>query len=320
MLGRLSLVATTVTIAVSLATLGWADPFSFSTGSPDGRLGALSQPPNSGPLETETADDFILTETTSITEATIVGLIPAGTSLANLRNVEVEIYHVFSKDSDVGRTSGPPTFSTPAVPTRVNSPGDVEIDTATRDGSQGTLIFRASLLSPSFSVLNTVVNGINKAPNNVTHGEGSASGEPVQITISFTPPILLPADHYFFRPEVLVTGGNFLYLSAPRPIVPPGTPFVGDLQAWIRNSDLKPDWLRIGTDIIDGNPSPTFNMTFSLKGETIPGAGTPGQANCHGQSVSAVARQFGGVPAAASALGFSSVKALQDALKTFCKE
>jgi hypothetical protein len=320
MMFRLSFVAATVTLAVALATLGWADPFSFSTGSPDGRLGALSQPPNSGPLETETADDFILTETTSITEATIVGLIPAGTSLANLRSVEVEIYHVFSKDSDVSRTSGPPTFSTPSVPTRVNSPSDVEIDTATRDGSQGTLIFRASLLSPSFSVLNTVVNGINKAPNNVTHGEGPASGEPVQITISFTPPILLPADHYFFRPEVLVTGGSFLYLSAPRPIVPPGTPFVGDLQAWIRNSNLKPDWLRIGTDIIDGNPSPTFSMTFSLKGETIPEAGMPGQANCHGQSVSAVARQFGGVPAAASVLGFSSVKALQDALKTFCKE
>ena len=70
---RLSLVAVAVTVAVFLATLGWADPFSFSTGSPDGRLGALSQPPNLGRLETETADDFLLTETTSITTATIVG-------------------------------------------------------------------------------------------------------------------------------------------------------------------------------------------------------------------------------------------------------
>lgn len=316
---RLSLVAVAVTIAVFLATLGWADPFSFSTGSPDGRLGALSQPPNLARLETETADDFLLTETTSITTATIVGLVPTGTSLANISNVEVEIYHIFPKDSDVGRTSGPPIFSTTGVPTRVNSPGDVEIDTATRDSGLGSLIFHASLLSPSFSVLNTVVAGINKAPLNVTHGEGPASGEPVQITITFNPPILLPADHYFFRPEVLVTGGNFLYLSAPRPIVPPGTPFVGELQAWIRNSALKPDWLRIGTDIIDGNPAPTFNMTFSLKGETIPGAGTPGEANCHGQSVSAVARQFGGVAAAVSGLGFSSVKELQNALKIFCR-
>jgi hypothetical protein len=320
MIVRLSLAAVSVTVAVFLATSGWADPFSFSTGALDGRLGALSQPPNLGRLETEAADDFPLTQTTSITTATIVGLVPTGTSLANISNVEVEIYHIFPTDSDVGRTSGPPTFSTAGVPTRVNSPGDVEIDTATRDSSQGTLVFRASLLSPNFSVLNTVAAGINKAPHNVTHGDGPTSGEPIQITITFTPPILLPADHYFFRPEVLVTGGSFLYLSAPRPIVPPGTPFVGDLQAWIRNSDLKPDWLRIGTDIIDGNPAPTFSMTFSLKGETIPEAGTPGEANCHGQSVSAVAKQFGGVAAAVSGLGFSSVKDLQDALKIFCRD
>jgi len=218
---------------------------------------------------------------------------------------------VFPKDSN------PPSGN---VPTRVNSPSDVEVDTATRDGSLGTLVFSTSLLNPSGSVLNTVVNGINKAPTNVTHGEGPASGEVVQITITFNPPILLPPDHYFFRPEVLVTGGDFLYLSAPRPIVPPGTTFLGDLQAWIRNSNLKPDWLRIGTDIIDGSPSPTFNMTFSLTGETVPEAGTPGEANCHGKSVSAIARQFGGLHSAASTLGFSSVKALQDALKTFCEQ
>jgi hypothetical protein len=164
-----------------------------------------------------------------------------------------------------------------------------------------------------------VVSGINEAPHNVTHGEGPASGEVVEITMTFTPPILLPAGHYFFRPEVLVTGGDFLYLSAPRPIVPPGTPFLGDLQAWIRNSALSPDWLRIGTDIIDGSPAPTFSMTFSLAGETVPGAGTPGQANCHGQSIAALAKQFGGLQAAASALGASSVAALQDAFRTFCE-
>src|SRR5262249_7804533 len=84
------------------------------------------------------------------------------------------------------------------------------------------------------------------------------------------------------RPEVQVTGGDFLYLSAPRPIVSPGTPFTGDLQAWIRNANLAPDWLRIGTDIIGGTPVPTFNMTFSLTGDTvavglIPGSG-PGLA------------------------------------------
>lgn len=309
------LVAAAVTAGVWLATPAWADPFFFSTGGPDGLLGALSQPADSANLETETADDFILTETTSIAQATVTGLIPSGTPLANISNVEIEVYHRFPEDSDVGRTSGPPKFSTAQVPTRVNSPSDVEIDDATRDGGLGTLEFTRSLLNSSFSVANAVVKDIN--PNTL---EGSATGDVVEITIAFNPPILLPADHYFFRPEVEVDGGDFLYLSAPKPIVAPGTPFTGDLQAWIRNSDLAPDWLRIGTDIIGGTPAPTFNMTFSLSGETVPRAGTPGRANCHGKSVSALAHQFGGLDSAASALGFSSVEALQEAFDAFCEQ
>ena len=312
------LVAATVTAGVWLVTPAWADPFFFSTGDPDGLLGALSQPASVSNLETETADDFILSETTTIAQATITGLIvPSGTPSANIENVEVEVYHVFPKDSDAGRTLGPPLFATAQVPARFNSPSDVEIDDATRDGASGTLEFRPSLLNPSFQVATTVVNGINKKPNQTTHGDGAAMGEEVEITITFTPPILLPADHYFFRPEVQVAGGDFLYLSAPRPIKAPGTPFTGDLQAWIRNSDLNPDWLRIGTDII--GPPQTFSMTFSLTGETVPQAGTPGRANCHGKSISGLAHQFGGIDAAASALGFSSVEALQDAFKAFCE-
>jgi hypothetical protein len=311
------LVAAAVTAGVWLATPAWADPFFFSTGGPDGLLGALSQPADSANLETETADDFILTETTSIVQATVTGLIPSGTPLANISNVEIEVYHRFPEDSDVGRTSGPPKFSTAQVPTRVNSPSDVEIDGATRDGELGTLEFTRSLLNSSFSVANAVVTDIN---TKTLGGEGSATGDVVEIAIAFNPPILLPADHYFFRPEVEVDGGDFLYLSAPKPIVAPGTPFTGDLQAWIRNSDLAPDWLRIGTDIIGGTPAPTFNMTFSLSGETAPRAGTPGRANCHGKSVSALAHQFGGLDAAASALGFSSVEALQEAFDAFCEQ
>jgi hypothetical protein len=47
-------------------------------------------------------------------------------------------------------------------------------------------------------------------------------------------------------------------------------------------------------------------------------AGTPGSANCHGKSVSALAQQFGGLAHAADTLGFASVSALQDTLKDFC--
>ena len=47
-------------------------------------------------------------------------------------------------------------------------------------------------------------------------------------------------------------------------------------------------------------------------------AGLPGAANCRGVSVSALALQFGFIDAAASALGFPSVKALQKAIRAFC--
>jgi len=315
---RLSLATAILMIGIGLAQPAWAEHFFFSTGNPDGRLGALSRRPSPGKIETETADDFALTETTVISQAVITGLIVPNTlPLASISQVEVELYHVFPLDSDTTRTIH--------VPTRVNSPADVEIDTATRDPLARTLGFSSTLLNPSFTVANSVVNGINASPNQLTHGEGPQSGEEVAITINFTTPIILPAGHYFFRPEVLVNGGDFLYLSAPRPIVPPGTPFpagVTDLQAWIRNANLNPDWLRIGTDIIGIIPpattAPTFNMTFSLAGDTVPDAGTPGQANCHGKTISALARQFRGIHSAALALGASSVNDLQDSVGRFC--
>jgi YVTN family beta-propeller protein len=48
-------------------------------------------------------------------------------------------------------------------------------------------------------------------------------------------------------------------------------------------------------------------------------AGTPGKANCHGKSVSALARQYGGLNAAAAALGYSDVSALQNAIMAFLR-
>jgi hypothetical protein len=63
----------------------------------------------------------------------------------------------------------------------------------------------------------------------------------------------------------VLSSGGFLWLSAPKPIIAPGTPFLGDLQSWIRNDRLAPDWLRIGSDITAQGP---FNAAFSLSGET----------------------------------------------------
>jgi hypothetical protein len=245
-----------------------ADAFMFSTGDPDHRIGTLSRPSSAGLLETETADDFILSQQTSLTQATFTGLIPSGASLSSIKNVEIEFYHVFPKDS-----VNPPSGN---VVSRTNSPADNEITAATRDAAAGSLSFSPSLVNSSFMVANTVINGINPKPNQFTGGEGPATGQEVLISVSFLPPVDLPADHYFFRPEVQLSSGNFLWLSAAGPIPPL---FTGDLQTWIRNENLKPDWERVGTDIV-GPDDTRFNASFSLTGVAVPGpivgAGLPG--------------------------------------------
>jgi hypothetical protein len=48
-------------------------------------------------------------------------------------------------------------------------------------------------------------------------------------------------------------------------------------------------------------------------------AGTPGKTNCHGKSVSTLAKQYGGLNAASAALGFDSVDDLQSAIQEFCE-
>ena len=121
-------------------------------------MASASRPESAGKFEIESADDFVTTATqTSITSATFTGLLTGGATTANIGAVTVEIYRVFPNDSDVGRTSGPPTFSTPQVPTRVNSPSDVEF--VDRSTTSGTLTFTTSLLSPTFTALNSVQPG-----------------------------------------------------------------------------------------------------------------------------------------------------------------
>jgi hypothetical protein len=248
-----------------------ASQFSFSTGSPDGRMATASRPGSPGAIEIESADDFVLTSDTRLTSATFTGLLPTNAQLSDVVDVRVEIYRVFPKDSDVGRTSGPPTFSTPQVPTRVNSPSDVEL--ADRSASANTLTFTPEILSSTFTAANSVLNGIHPLTGVPPGGEGQVTGQEVQFNLNFSTPFTLAADHYFFVPQVQLSSGVFYWLSAPRPIVPPGTPFppgFTDLQEWIRNEDLAPDWLRVGTDIVGGSPAPTFNATFSLLGQTVP--------------------------------------------------
>jgi len=103
--------------------------------------------------------------------------------------------------------------------------------------------------------------GIHPMPNQATggnragNGPGSGDRRPLRHTVE-----------------------QVYWLSASRnPISGAGTtPFAPDLQTWTRDAispnNLAPDWLRVGTDIVDtiGVPvAPTFNAAFSLDG-TVP--------------------------------------------------
>jgi hypothetical protein len=267
-----------VKLAISVAVMGLlpaapaaAQNFFFSTGDPDGKIATATRP-GVGAFEIESADDFVITHSTAVTSATFTGLLPAG---AKAEDVVVEIYRVFPNDSNVNRTSGPPTFSTAQVPTRVNSPSDVAFDS--RDSASGGLNFTTTDLG-SFTASNSVQpGGIHPKPNQTTTGNGPVTNEEVVFGVTFTNPLLLPADHYFFVPQVQLDNGDFLWLSAPKPIVAPGTPFpagFNDLQSWTRDEFLDPDWLRVGTDIVGppptGGQAPTFNEAFSLSGSVVP--------------------------------------------------
>lgn len=253
-----------------------AAPF-FSTGDPDGKMATASRPDIPAGAEIESADDFILGNETRITSATFTGLLPTGAPLGSVNNVVVEIYRVFPKDSDTTRT--------PNVPTRNNSPSDVAFDS--RDSASAELTFSPTILNASFTTANSVLNGINGCPcppAPKTGGEGPVTGEEVQFTVNFATPFDLPADHYFFVPQVELSSDNFFWLSAANPIVGGTGPFVPDLQEWIRNAALDPDWLRVATDIV-GTAPPVFNASFSLTGDVVAAVPEPASLSLLGAAL-----------------------------------
>ena len=167
--------------------------FFFSTGNPDGLMATASRPSSAGKIEIESADDFVLTSPTNLTSATFTGLLPSGATSSDIQDVRVEIYRVFPNDSDVNRTSGPPTFSTSQVPTRVNSPSDVELDD--RSASAHNLTFTPGIIQQTFTANNSVLNGIHPSPGFHTGGEGFVTGQEVQFNVVFSTPFSLPANH-----------------------------------------------------------------------------------------------------------------------------
>jgi len=69
------------------------------------------------------------------------------------------------------------------------------------------------------------------------------------------------------------------------------------------------------TDTITGFTAPDAFGVFIIPPDF---AGIPGFSNCHGQTVAALGRRFGGLNAATAALGVSGVSGLQNAIMAFC--
>jgi YVTN family beta-propeller protein len=92
------------------------------------------------------------------------------------------------------------------------------------------------------------------------------------------------------------------------------------VNAYITNLDSNTvSVIDIATNTVTATiPVGSFPVAFGVFIQPPQLAWTSGFSNCHGQSISALAQQFGGLGAAAAALGLPSVKALQDAIKTFC--
>lgn len=253
----------------SLALLCLAGPFTvpaigaviYNNLTPNNLMAIATRPDTSGQFEIEAGDDFFTDSPVRLLTASFDGLIVPGTSgTPSISDVVAEIYRVFPLDSNAVRT--------PNVPTRMNSPSDVAFDS--RDSAAGELSFTPTVLAPTFTAQNSVQpGGIHPSPLQNTMGNGPLTGQEVQIDVTFIVPINLPADHYFFVPQVSLTNGaQFYWLSATRPVTfPPG---VTDLQAWTRDAMLDPDWLRVGTDIVGGAMPPTFNTAFSLSGDVVP--------------------------------------------------
>lgn len=245
---------TTLTTGLAVTLMSISPAFAatiYNNLTPNNSMAMASNP---GVSEIEAADDFILGTDALITSASFTGLLSGTSSLGSVNGVTVEIYRVFPADSTV-----PPSGN---VPTRNNSPSDVAFDT--RDSAASELMFTTMSLNSSFSASNSVGPGgihVN------TNGSGTVTGNEVQFNVTFNTPISLPAGHYFFVPQVDVSGGQFYWLSGSRPAA---TPFSPDLQTWIRDSALQPDWLRVGTDIIGGTPAPTFNGAFAVDGTFVP--------------------------------------------------
>src|SRR5262245_37824001 len=90
---RLFMIAPIVAGGLYLASslVARAGEFNFTTGNPDGLIATATRPPSAGKVETETADDFVVTQQTILTSASFTGLITSATGTTSFNIPRVSI-------------------------------------------------------------------------------------------------------------------------------------------------------------------------------------------------------------------------------------
>jgi YVTN family beta-propeller protein len=158
------------------------------------------------------------------------------------------------------------------------------------------------------------------------YGEAAWNKDPVFGGVAVTPDgsKVYVANAASNNVSVIDTASNTVIATTPVGAAPVGVAVTPDgSKVYVANSNSNSvSVIATPTNTVIGSPINvgTGPAAFGIFIQPAPKfARTPRKTNCYGKSVSALVGQFGGLNSAAAALGFASVKALQDAILTFCE-
>ena len=258
--------------AILIATPAAAQPFFFSTGLPDGKMATASRPSSAGKIEIEVGRRLRPDHADEPQQRHVHGTPAHGRRAVGHRRRPRRDLSRLPQRLGRGPHLGPADIQHAAGAHAGQLAFRHRIRRQERRREQSDVRRRESSSRPSprptrSSTESTRVPASIRGATARSQVRKSSSTWPSRRRSRWPPITSSSCPRYSYRAVISI------WLSAPRPIVPPGTPFPAgftDLQEWIRNEDLAPDWLRVGADIVGGTPAPTFNATFSLSGQAVP--------------------------------------------------
>jgi YVTN family beta-propeller protein len=219
---------------------------------------------------------------------------------------------------------------TAAIPVGGSSiPGNPPFGVAvTPDGSK---VYVADADDPFHNVRFTPVSVIDTASNTVTASipigpvpvPQLGGSVPFGVAVSPDGRTVYVTSRALNTVSVIDTASNMVTATIPVGLDPVGVAVTSDgSKVYVANAGSSTvSVIATATNTVTATiPVGTEPQAFGLFiGPAPKFAGTPGKANCYGKSVSALARQYGGLNNAAAALGYSSARELQKAIFEFCE-